>query len=190
MPSTTGSGLPKCLIHGFSGLPNRGLPHVEAQQVIMQVCISPHFGVICERLLPADEAFPLIGSLLTRRRFRCKADSSVLSACCPQTPVPQSPTAPRKRAVSAINVAMQQVPAEIATAFERRLGRGPVPAPQRPDAHKWVRFYLHFCHKYCHSPASPNTLRPFLTKLASLRSLRGISGESPGSLAVAPLIPD
>ena len=36
---------------------------------------------------------------------------------------------------------MQQVPAEIATAFERRLDRARVPAPQRPDYRKWVRFY-------------------------------------------------
>jgi hypothetical protein len=38
---------------------------------------------------------------------------------------------------------MQQVPAEISTAFERRLDRARVPAPQRPDYHKWVRFYFH-----------------------------------------------
>jgi hypothetical protein len=108
----------------------------------MQVCISPHFGVICERLLTADETFPFIGSIFARRRLRCKADSSALSACCPQTPVPQSPTVPRERAVSAIDVAMQQVPAEIWTAFERRLDRARVPAPQRPDYHKWVCFYF------------------------------------------------
>jgi hypothetical protein len=42
-----------------------------------------------------------------------------------------------------------------------------VPADQRPDYHKWVRFYFHFCHKYGHSPALPTSLGPFLTKLAS-----------------------
>ena len=68
-----------------------------------------------------------------RSRFRCKADSSVLSACCPQTPVPQSPTAPRERTVSAINMVRQQVSAEISTAFERRLDQARVLAPQRPE---------------------------------------------------------
>ena len=62
---------------------------------------------------------------------------------------------------------MQQVPADIWAAFERRLDQAQVPAHQRPDYHKWVRFYFHFCHKYAHSPALPTSLGPFLTKLAS-----------------------
>jgi hypothetical protein len=48
----------------------------------MRVCISSHLGVKCERLIPADEAFPFIGSIFARRRLPCIADSSVLSACC------------------------------------------------------------------------------------------------------------
>ena len=62
---------------------------------------------------------------------------------------------------------MQQVPADIWAAFERRLDRAQVPADQRPDYHKWVRFYFDFCHKYGVSPAAPTSLGPFLTKLAS-----------------------
>ena len=62
---------------------------------------------------------------------------------------------------------MQQVPAEIWAAFERRLDQAQVPADQRPDYHKWVRFYLDFCTKYGHSPALPTSLGPFLTKLAA-----------------------
>jgi site-specific recombinase XerD len=62
---------------------------------------------------------------------------------------------------------MQQVPADIWAAFERRLDQAQVPADQRPDCHKWVRFYFDFCHKYGHSPAAPTSLGPFLTKLAS-----------------------
>jgi hypothetical protein len=42
------------------------------QQVIMQLCLSPHFGVIGERLLTADETFPFIGSIFTRRRVSVK----------------------------------------------------------------------------------------------------------------------
>ena len=58
---------------------------------------------------------------------------------------------------------MQQVPADIWAAFERRLDQGQVPADQRPDYHKWVRFYCDFCHKYGHSPAAPTSLGPFMS---------------------------
>jgi hypothetical protein len=36
---------------------------------------------------------------------------------------------------------MQQVARETWVAFERRLERARVPAPQRPNYHKWTRFY-------------------------------------------------
>jgi len=62
---------------------------------------------------------------------------------------------------------MQQVPADISASFQRRLDQAQVPADQRPDYHKWVRFYFDFCHKYGHSPAAPTSLGPFLTKLAA-----------------------
>jgi hypothetical protein len=32
---------------------------------------------------------------------------------------------------------------------------------------KWVRFYLHFCHKYRHRPADSKSLQLFIGKLAS-----------------------
>src|SRR5437660_2397555 len=53
---------------------------------------------------------------------------------------------------------MQQVARETWVAFERRLERAGVPAPQRPDYHKWTRFYLDFCHKYSHPPRSATSL--------------------------------
>ena len=62
---------------------------------------------------------------------------------------------------------MQQVPADTSAAFERRLDRARVPAPQRPDYHKWGRFYLDFCRKYGHPPGAATSLAPFLTKLAA-----------------------
>ena len=39
---------------------------------------------------------------------------------------------------------MQQVARETWVAFEGRLERAQVPAPQRPDYHRWTRFYLDF----------------------------------------------
>jgi hypothetical protein len=62
---------------------------------------------------------------------------------------------------------MQQVARETWVAFERRLERAQVPASQRPDYHKWTRFYLDFCHKYGHPPRSLTSLGPFLSKLAA-----------------------
>jgi hypothetical protein len=62
---------------------------------------------------------------------------------------------------------MQQVARETWVAFERRLERAQVPAPQRPDYHRWTRFHLDFCHKYGHPPRSPTSLGPFLSKLAA-----------------------
>jgi hypothetical protein len=62
---------------------------------------------------------------------------------------------------------MQQVARETWVAFERRLERARVPAPERPDYHKWTRFYLDFCHKHGHPPRSPTSLGPFLSKLAA-----------------------
>ncbi len=61
---------------------------------------------------------------------------------------------------------MQPVSAEIRVAYDRKLDRAQVPASERPDYHKWLRFYLDFCHKYGHGPALPTSLGSFLTKLA------------------------
>src|SRR5258706_4973701 len=70
---------------------------------------------------------------------RVKPIRLVLSACHPPASCPTiSPGRPRGL-VSAINVAMQQVPADIWAAFGRRLGQAQVPPHQHPDYHKWVR---------------------------------------------------
>jgi hypothetical protein len=42
-----------------------------------------------------------------------------------------------------------------------------VPREQWRNYHKWVRFYLHFCHKYHHPPADAKSLPLFIGKLAS-----------------------
>ena len=75
---------------------------------------------------------------------------------------------------------MQQVPADIWAAFERRLDQAQVPANQRPDYHKWVRFYLDFCTKYGHSPALPTSLGPFLNKLAAKNQSVGQRSQAAG----------
>jgi hypothetical protein len=64
-------------------------------------------------------------------------------------------------------VPRRQVARETWVAYERRLERAQVPAPQRPDYHRWTRFYLGFCHKYGHPPRSPTSLGPFLNMLSA-----------------------
>jgi len=48
-----------------------------AEQVIIQVWISTHFGVLSEQLPVADATLPFIGNSFTQRRLRCKAYLSV-----------------------------------------------------------------------------------------------------------------
>ena len=79
---------------------------------------------------------------------------------------------------------MQQVPADISAAFQRRLDQAQVPADQRPDYRKWVGFYLDGCTKYRHSPALPTSLGPFLTKLASKNQSVGRRRQATGWLRV------
>ena len=79
---------------------------------------------------------------------------------------------------------MQQVPADISAAFQRRLDQAQVPADQRPDYRKWVGFYLDGCTKYRHSPALPTSLRPFLTKLAAKNQSAGQRSQVAGWLRV------
>jgi len=62
---------------------------------------------------------------------------------------------------------MRPIPPEVWAAFEQRMDKTRVPAPQRAEYGKWVRFYLDFCGKYGHAAASAGSRDPFLAKLAS-----------------------
>ena len=81
---------------------------------------------------------------------------------------------------------MRAVPPEVWATFERRLDEVRVPAPQRPDYRKWVRFYLDFCHKYGHPAASLRSRDPFLAKLASKN--QSVAQRSQASAAVGLLL--
>ena len=76
---------------------------------------------------------------------------------------------------------MQPVARETWVAFEQRLERAQVPAPQRPDYHRWTRFYLDFLQKYGPPPRAPTSLGPLLGKLAAKNQSVG-----QGSLARSP----
>ena len=62
---------------------------------------------------------------------------------------------------------MAQLASETSVAYERRLERAQVPAPQRPDYHRWIRFYLDFCRRHEHPPRALTSVGPFLSKLAA-----------------------
>ena len=47
---------------------------------------------------------------------------------------------------------MFPVPSETLIGFDRRLEGAAIPARERPDYRKWMRFYLDFCQKYGHPP--------------------------------------
>ena len=128
------------------------------------------------------QPFPSLTALLPSPRRRVKCFRPFFQLATLQTVVPLSPASAQERAGSAIDVAMQQVPAQTWAAFERHLDRARVPAPQRPDYHKWGRFYLDFCHKYGHPPGAATSLAPFLTKLAAKN--QSVAQRSQASAAV------
>jgi len=51
--------------------------------------------------------------------------------------------------------------------FDSILVSKKIPLEQWHDFKKWVRFYLHFCEKYCHNPKEMKSLPEFITKLSS-----------------------
>ena len=53
------------------------------------------------------------------------------------------------------------------TRYAEVLAAKRVPREQWRNYQKWVRFYLHFCHKYRHRPADSTSLQLFMGKLAS-----------------------
>ena len=67
-------------------------------------------------------------------------------------------------------IAVPLVSPELKAAYERRLDLAKVPAAQRPDYHKWVRFFLCFCQKFGYGPNLPTSRGPFLNKLTSVKT--------------------
>ncbi len=60
---------------------------------------------------------------------------------------------------------MLAVPPELARRYEARLAQQNVMAGQRPHYHKWLRYYLDFCHKYSFAPLARQSLPAFQAKL-------------------------
>ena len=60
---------------------------------------------------------------------------------------------------------MLAVPPELTRRYEARLAQQEIMAGQRPHYHKWLRYYLDFCHKYSFAPADRRSLPAFQEKL-------------------------
>jgi integron integrase len=60
---------------------------------------------------------------------------------------------------------MLAIPPELVRRFETRLMQQNVMAGQRPHYHKWLRYYLDFCHKYGFAPVDRQSLPAFQEKL-------------------------
>lgn len=60
---------------------------------------------------------------------------------------------------------MLAVPPELARRYEARLNQQNLMVGRRPHYHKWLRYYLNFCHKYSHAQQERASLPVFLEKL-------------------------
>lgn len=70
------------------------------------------------------------------------------------------------------------------TAFSRRLRELAIPGERWPDYLKWLHFYLDFCLKYRHPPRDPDSLAPFLQKLAAKRQSLERQKEAAASVGI------
>ncbi len=62
---------------------------------------------------------------------------------------------------------MKPVPSKLMPFFLTTIESASVPKSLKGAYCKWLRFYLDFCAKYKHPPRDPDSLEPFLQKLAS-----------------------
>lgn len=62
---------------------------------------------------------------------------------------------------------MKPVPAVLVAAFTATCRKKSEPDARVGPFLTWLRFYLDFCHKYQHPPRDPDSLQPFLHKLAA-----------------------
>ena len=62
---------------------------------------------------------------------------------------------------------MKPLSPELLNAYTKALGPQAATPAERGQSQKWLRYYLDFCMKYRHPPRDPDSLEPFLQKLAS-----------------------
>ncbi len=79
---------------------------------------------------------------------------------------------------------MKPIPAVLVEAFSKALAAASVQRYQASDYLKWLRFYLDFCAKYRHPPRDPDSLQPFLQKLASKNQSQASQEQAAHSIAL------
>ena len=62
---------------------------------------------------------------------------------------------------------MIDLPADLVARYDEKLIQSKVPSSYRNYYCKWLRFYLDFCHRYGFGTSDPQSLPPFLEKLAA-----------------------
>ena len=62
---------------------------------------------------------------------------------------------------------LRKVPQVLQDVYGRRLRASTVRVGDWPAYLRWLQFYLNFCDKYRHPPRDPDSLQPFLQKLAA-----------------------
>lgn len=62
---------------------------------------------------------------------------------------------------------MKPFPRALLPVYLTALRKDSVPQARFGEHLKWTRYYLDFCNKYQHPPRDPDSLEPFLQKLAS-----------------------
>ena len=60
---------------------------------------------------------------------------------------------------------MLNIPSALFTKYSRLLNKKSVPVSVHNNYKKWLRYYLDFCHKYCHGYADKESLKHFMIKL-------------------------
>jgi len=77
---------------------------------------------------------------------------------------------------------VKKLPEVLIAAFTKTMDGVSVDSDLRADYMKWLRFYLDFCFKYRHPPRDPESLTPFLQKLASKHQSEAQQKEAAASI--------
>lgn len=79
---------------------------------------------------------------------------------------------------------MKSIPAVLVEAFSKTFAAAGGEACQRGDYLKWLRFYLDFCLKYNHPPRDPDSIQPFLHKMAAKNQSQANQKQAAHSIAL------
>lgn len=77
---------------------------------------------------------------------------------------------------------MKRVPSILLPAYRATLRRAGMVGPQVGSHEKWLRYYLDFCFKYKHPPRDPDSLDPYMQKLAAKNQSAAAQEEAAGAI--------